>query len=278
MSFVEVRDLVKEYRRPGGERVLAVDGVSLDIASGDSLGVIGESGSGKSTLARLVLRLISSDSGTVTVDGTDVLALSGAQMRRRRRDWQIVFQEPFASLDPRMKIRSIVAEPLVIHEPRMPWRERRDRVVAILEEVGLSGNLLDRRPASLSGGQQQRVGIARALITDPSFLVLDEPTASLDMTIRASVLGTLQKLRQTRGLTYLLISHDITTVEAMCSHVAVMHKGKFVEQGLLDAVINDPQEAYTQQLMSARLTVDEGAGAARRELASLILSNSGGAR
>lgn len=278
MPFVEVRDLVKQYRRPDGHEVLAVDNVSLAIQAGDSVGVIGESGSGKSTLARLVLRLIQADSGSVTIDGTDALALSSSQLRNRRREWQIVFQEPFASLDPRMKIRSIVAEPLAIHEPRLSSGARDARVVSILEEVGLSGDLLDRRPASLSGGQQQRVGIARALITNPSFLVLDEPTASLDMTIRASVLGTLQKLRASRGLTYLLISHDITTVETMCTHVAVMHRGRFVEQGTLAQVLEDPQEAYTQRLISARLTVDDGAGAARRELATLMASNSGGQR
>ncbi|WP_248763327.1 ATP-binding cassette domain-containing protein [Pseudarthrobacter sp. SSS035] len=268
MSFVEVRDLVKKYRRPGGDEVLAVDRISMDIERGDSMGVIGESGSGKSTLARLVLRLIDADSGSVVVDGVDVRALGGRELRRRRQHWQIVFQEPFASLNPRMKIEDIVGEPLVIHEPGLSHRERAMRVAGMLEEVGLSGDHLMRRPAHLSGGQQQRVGIARALITNPSFIVLDEPTASLDMTIRASVLATLAKLRQDRGLTYLLISHDITTVEAMCSHVAVMHRGVFVEYGEASDVINAPRAAYTKELMSARLTVDFGVGQARRELAN----------
>ncbi|GAA3658230.1 dipeptide ABC transporter ATP-binding protein [Nocardioides ginsengisoli] len=270
MAFIEAYDLVKRYIRPDGQELVAVDHVGFAIERGDSLGVIGESGSGKSTLARLVLRLIEPDGGSVSIDGVDVRGLRKGDLRRRRSGWQIVFQEPFASLNPRMRIEDIVAEPLVVHEPRLPAKERRDRVVAILEEVGLSGDLIERRPGHLSGGQQQRVGIARALITDPSFVVLDEPTASLDMTIRASVLRTLERLRRDRGLTYLFISHDITTVESMCTHVAVMRHGQLVEDGAACDVLSSPQAPYTKELLSARLLVDPGENRARRELEDLV--------
>lgn len=266
MVFVEAKGLVKRYTRPGGESVLAVNDVSLSIERGESLGVIGESGSGKSTLGRLMLRLIESDEGSIRIGDVDVRALGTRELRRRRASWQIVFQEPLASLNPRMRIEDIVAEPLRIHEPRLPSRARRDRVVSMLEEVGLSGELLQRRPAHLSGGQQQRVGIARALITDPDFVVLDEPTASLDMTIRSSVLRTLDRLRRTRGLTYLFVSHDITTVETMCTHVAVMRRGDLVESGTADGVLTRPQEKYTQDLLFARLLVDPGEERARGSL------------
>ena len=257
MAFVEVRDLAKVYHRRDSS-VRAVDGVSLDINRGESLGVIGESGSGKSTLTRLVLRLIDADSGSVVIDGTDIGTLRKTELRRRRRDWQIVFQEPYASLNPRLSIHQIVAEPLVVGAERLTAAQRRDRVVAILDEVGLASEFLDRRPINLSGGQQQRVGIARALITEPSFVVLDEPTASLDVTIRSSILVMLARLRRERGLTYLLISHDITSVESMCSHIAVMRGGQFVESGSMSDVSERPQHEYTRSLLSARLTVDAG--------------------
>lgn len=272
MVFVEAKGLVKRYTKPDGEAVLAVNEVSLAIERGESLGVIGESGSGKSTLGRLMLRLIESDEGSIRIGDIDVRALSGPELRRRRASWQIVFQEPFASLNPRMRIEDIVAEPLRVHEPRLSSRARRERVVNILEEVGLSGDLLQRRPAHLSGGQQQRVGVARALITDPEFVVLDEPTASLDMTIRSSVLRTLDRLRRTRGLTYLFVSHDITTVETMCTHVAVMRRGDLVESGTADQVLTSPQEKYTQDLLFARLLVDPGEERARGPLEKSLAS------
>lgn len=270
MAFVEAHDLVKRYARPDGQELVAVDHVGFSLEEGDCLGVIGESGSGKSTLARLVLRLIEPDEGRVSIDGVDVRALRKVDLRKRRAGWQIVFQEPFASLNPRMRIEDIVAEPLVIHRPQQSARERRELVVNTLEEVGLSGDMLQRRPAHLSGGQQQRVGIARALVTDPSFVVLDEPTASLDMTIRASVLRILDRLRRDRGLTYLFISHDIATVESMCSHVAVMRHGRMVETGEACDVLTNPQADYTRELLAARLLVDPGENRARRALEALV--------
>ena len=253
MPLLELVDITKIFRTPHGE-ARAVDGITVSVEAGETLGVIGESGSGKSTRGRLILRLAEPDSGSVVIEGQDVLALSRSELRRKRRHWQIVFQEPFASLNPRLTIRQIVEEPLIV--ARMGDRaERRLRVLATLEEVGLSADFMDRRPANLSGGQQQRVGIARALVTNPSLVVLDEPTSSLDLTIRASILRTLARLRASRGLTYVFISHDIETVRHFCSTVAVMHRGKIVEVGPTQDVLMAPQHPYTQSLIAAALPV-----------------------
>ncbi|MEZ2388062.1 ABC transporter ATP-binding protein [bacterium RCC_150] len=253
MPIIELKDVRKTFRSPRGHFVTAVDGISLAVESGETLGIIGESGSGKSTLGRLMLRLIEADSGTVLLEGEDIRALSKAQLRSRRRRWQIVFQEPFASLNPRLTIRQIVEEPLIVAKTYGSREERLRRVTDTLEEVGLSQDFLNRRPANLSGGQQQRVGIARCLVTDPALVVLDEPTSSLDLTIRASILRMLARLQRSRGLTYVFVSHDIETVRHFCSRVAVMHRGRFVETGTTDNVLFDPQQPYTQALMSAAM-------------------------
>ncbi|GAA4045823.1 ATP-binding cassette domain-containing protein [Arthrobacter methylotrophus] len=253
MPIIELKDVRKTFRTPQGLPVKAVDGISLAVERGETLGIIGESGSGKSTLGRLILRLIEADSGTILLEGEDIRALSKAQLRKRRRHWQIVFQEPFASLNPRLTIRQIVEEPLIVAKAYGSRAERLRRVADTLEEVGLSQEFLDRRPANLSGGQQQRVGIARCLVTDPSLVVLDEPTSSLDLTIRASILRMLAKLQVSRGLTYVFVSHDIETVRHFCSRVAVMHRGRFVETGITDDVLSNPQQPYTQALMSAAM-------------------------
>jgi len=245
--------------------------VSFSLDSGSFHFLVGASGAGKSSLLRLMYLAQRPSRGYISLFGRDISTTPRHELPNLRRKIGVVFQD--FRLLPHLSTFDNVALPLRVVNARESEVKR--HVEELLAWVGLKDHM-KARPSTLSGGQQQRVGIARALITNPSFLVLDEPTASLDMTIRASVLGTLQKLRESRGLTYLLISHDITTVEAMCTHVAVMHKGRFVEQGLLNDVINNPQDAYTQRLMSARLTVDEGAGVARRELASLMLS--GGAR
>ncbi|AUI50580.1 ABC transporter ATP-binding protein [Arthrobacter crystallopoietes] len=266
MAVVEVNDVRKTFPGPQGQTVTAVDGVSLSVEAGECLGVIGESGSGKSTLGRLVLRLMEPDSGSIVLEGEDVLALSRRELRRRRRRWQIVFQEPFASLNPRLTIRQIVEEPLIVSKMYKTRAERWKKVARTLEEVGLSGEFLDRRPANLSGGQQQRVGIARALVTDPTLMVLDEPTSSLDLTIRASILALLADLRLSRGLTYIFISHDIETVRHFCSRVLVMRRGKFVEIGTSRQVLTEPREPYTQALMSAAMPpVPYESAAARRD-------------
>lgn len=253
MPIIEMKDVRKTFRTPQGLPVAAVDGISLAVERGETLGIIGESGSGKSTLGRLILRLIEADSGTILLEGEDIRALSKAQLRHRRRRWQIVFQEPFASLNPRLTIRQIVEEPLIVAKAYGSGAERLRRVTDTLEEVGLSQDFLNRRPANLSGGQQQRVGIARCLVTDPTLVVLDEPTSSLDLTIRASILRMLAKLQVSRGLTYVFVSHDIDTVRHFCSRVAVMHRGRFVETGSTDDVLSRPQQPYTQALMSAAM-------------------------
>lgn len=255
MPLLELVNVKKTFRRPDGRDVCAVDGVSLMVEVGESMGIIGESGSGKSTLGRLILRLHEPDSGSIIIDGKDVLALGRRELRGNRRHWQIVFQEPYASLNPRLTIRQIVEEPLIVARMYGNRAERLRRVEATLEEVGLSANFLDRRPANLSGGQQQRVGIARALVTDPKIIVLDEPTSSLDLTIRASILRMLNRLREARNLTYVFISHDIETVRHFCGRVAVMHRGVFVETGATDAVLTNPVHPYTRALMSAALPV-----------------------
>ncbi|MBO0980081.1 ABC transporter ATP-binding protein [Microbacterium sp. SD291] len=253
MAIIELKDVVKAFPLPHGGSKIAVDGISLAVEQGECLGIIGESGSGKSTLGRLILRLYEADSGTVLLDGRDIGALSPRELRRSRHRWQIVFQEPFASLNPRLTIGQIVEEPLIVAGSVRSRVARRERVARTLEEVGLSGDFLDRRPANLSGGQQQRVGIARALVTDPSIVVLDEPTASLDLTIRASILRMLNRLRESRDLTYVFISHDIETVRHFCSRVMVMHHGRFVESGPALQVLDNPQEEYTRGLMSAAM-------------------------
>jgi ABC-type oligopeptide transport system ATPase subunit len=253
MPIIELKDVRKTFRSPQGQLVTAVDGVSLAVERGETLGIIGESGSGKSTLGRLILRLIEADSGTILLEGEDIRDLSKAQLRKRRRRWQIVFQEPFASLNPRLTIRQIVEEPLIVAKTYGSRAERLRRVTETLEEVGLSQDFLGRRPANLSGGQQQRVGIARCLVTDPTLVVLDEPTSSLDLTIRASILRMLARLQVARGLTYVFVSHDIDTVRHFCTSVAVMHRGRFVETGSTDDVLSNPREPYTQALMSAAM-------------------------
>lgn len=253
MALIELTEVTKTFPLPHGGVKVAVDGISLSVEQGDCLGIIGESGSGKSTLGRLILRLHDTDSGSVVLEGQDISSLSRREMRRSRHRWQIVFQEPFASLNPRLTIGQIVEEPLIVHGGYGGRVARRERVTATLEEVGLSPDFLDRRPANLSGGQQQRVGIARALVTDPSIVVLDEPTASLDLTIRASILRMLNRLREARGLTYVFISHDIETVRHFCSHVVVMHHGRFVESGPAQEVLDAPREDYTRNLMAAAM-------------------------
>ena len=253
MAFVEVSGLTKTFQGPQGQTITAVDDVSFTVEAGECLAVIGTSGSGKSTLGRLILRLMEADSGSIIVGGQDVLALSRRQMRRRRRDWQIVFQEPFASLNPRLTIRQIVEEPLIVAKMYGSRHDRLEKVISSLEEVGLSTDFLDRRPANLSGGQQQRVGIARALVTDPELLVLDEPTASLDLTIRASILRLLASLREARGLTYIFISHDIESVRHFSSRVLVMNRARFVEIGTSQQVLENPQHEYTRALIAAAM-------------------------
>jgi peptide/nickel transport system ATP-binding protein/oligopeptide transport system ATP-binding protein len=258
MPLVSANGLSREFVGRGGATVYAVDGVDLMIDEGEAVGLIGESGSGKSTIGRLLLRLLEPTGGTVEFDGDNLGNLSGRDLRRRRADFQVVFQEPFESLDPRMTVRRIVEEPLLVAPTRPSRAERHARVAQTLVEVGLSTEFGDRRPGNLSGGEQQRVGVARALVTRPRFIVLDEPTASLDLTVRAAILNMLGRLRETHRLTYLFISHDIQTVRNFCDRIAVMYLGRIVELGSVDAVLTSPRHPYTRALLSAELSGTNG--------------------
>jgi ABC-type glutathione transport system ATPase component len=258
MSLVEVHDIHKTFpaRQRGGDPVRAISGVSLTVDEGETLAIIGESGSGKSTLGRAVLRLLDVDSGTVSFDGKDLGAMDRKQLRAQRAEMQVVFQEPFESLNPRMSVGAIVAEPLQIHRPGLSTSETRRQVRDALERVGLPADASTRLPGELSGGQQQRVGVARATVSRPRFVVLDEPTSSLDLSIRAQILALLAELQEDLGLAYLFVSHDMHTVEWVSDRVAVMYLGEFVETGPTAELFGDPQHAYTRTLLSARLSAD----------------------
>ena len=255
MVLVRVGDVRKSFDQRG-RRVHAVNGVSFAIDEGETLGLIGESGSGKSTIGRLVLRLLVPDSGRVEFAGIDLASLSGQALRRLRSDLQVIFQEPLESLDPRMRVGAIVEEPLLVHRRELGRAERRRLVAEVLEEVELGVAYAGRRPGDLSGGQQQRVGIARAIITRPKFIVLDEPTSSLDLSVRAAVLDLLGRLQRELGLSYLFISHDIATVRHFCNRTAVMYRGVIVEIGPTSRVLQQPRHPYTRALLSATPSPD----------------------
>jgi len=235
--------------------VRAVDDVSFDVAPGETLGIVGESGCGKSTLARLLLRLIEPDAGSVHFAGEDVRAASPARMKRLRRDMQLVFQDPYASLNPRMTIEDAVAFSLTVHGA--PRAEARERAASLLGRVGLEPLLYGRRyPHELSGGQRQRVNIARALVLDPKLLVLDEPVSALDKSVQAQVLNLLQDLKAERALTYVLISHDLNVIEYVSERILVMYLGHVVEAGTAEALASDPKHPYTQALFASAPSMD----------------------
>ncbi|MGH9556019.1 MAG: ABC transporter ATP-binding protein [Terriglobales bacterium] len=258
MALVEVRDLVKVF--PLGESVFggtaarearAVDGVSLDIEAGETLGLVGESGCGKSTLGRLILRLIEPTSGCVRFDGRDLLAASGGELRRLRRDLQIVFQDPFGSLNPRMTVEQIVSEPLVVHRQAATNGGARVRAAELLRAVGLEESALARYPHEFSGGQRQRIGIARALALRPRFIVADEPVSSLDVSVGAQIINLLARLQREFGLTYLFISHSMPVVRYLATRIAVMSRGKIVEVGATEQITSAPAHPYTRTLLEA---------------------------
>lgn len=254
--LLETVDLRKSYHRGGGafaqgDKFTAVDGVSFQIAAGETFAVVGESGCGKTTLARMLLRLIEPDSGTIKFAGREVTAMSGSELRAARRHMQMVFQDPYASLNPRMRIGEIVAEPLAIHEPELDRTERRERCAAMLRRVGLPEESAGRYPHEFSGGQRQRIGIARALILRPRLVVADEPVSALDVSVGAQMLVLLQELQREFALTYLLISHSLPVVAQVATRIAVMRAGKFVEVGEAEQVLRRPQHPYTRELLAA---------------------------
>lgn len=246
-ALLEATGLVKRY---GAQTV--VDDVSLQIAHGEILGLVGESGSGKSTVARMVLRLVEPSAGAVMFDGVDVLRAPKQEMRRLRRRMGVVFQDPFAALNPRMRVRDILAEPFLIHrEERLHGAALEARLTAMLDEVGLPASSLARYPHEFSGGQRQRINIARALMLRPELLVLDEPVSALDVSVGAQVINLLRDLQVRYGLTCLFISHSMPLVRYLCDRVAVMQRGRLVEVGDAVEVCQRPREAYTQALIAA---------------------------
>jgi oligopeptide/dipeptide ABC transporter ATP-binding protein len=274
--LLATENLTKHFPLGGGWRaalggggvsaVRAVDGVTLTVETGETLALVGESGCGKSTVARCILRLIEPTSGRVSFDGVDLATLDPEALRRRRRDLQMVFQDPTASLNPRLTVRATVEEPLLLHTAGTA-SERRDRARDVLLTVGLGAELLDRYPHELSGGQRQRVNIARAIATTPRCVVLDEPTSALDVSLRARIILLLDDLRARLGLTYLFISHDLATVKYLARRVAVMYLGTLVEQSPTAELFAHPLHPYTRALLSA---VPVPVPGARRERIRLI--------
>jgi peptide/nickel transport system ATP-binding protein len=262
-SLLSVRDLVKHYHATGlfgrtAPPVRAVDGVSFDIAPGETLALVGESGCGKSSVGRTILRLQEPTSGQALFEGVDVFALDRAPLRGLRRRMQIIFQDPYSSLNPRMTIGAAIGEGIEIHR-LAPRPEIPRRVAALLEEVGLDAGYARRYPHEFSGGQRQRIGIARALAVQPAFIVCDEPVSALDVSVQAQVLNLLSDLQRNRGLSYLFIAHDLAVVRQIAHRVAVMYLGRIVEEGSTDELLSNPRHPYTVALLSAVPEPDPGA-------------------
>jgi len=270
-ALLEVTDLVKHFPIKSGilidrevDRVRAVDGISLSIPRGKTLGLVGESGSGKSTACRAILQLIKPTSGSVRFEGREIAGLSRRQMRPLRREMQIIFQDPYASLNPRKRVGQIVGDPLR-RQNVASGAERRGRVVELLERVGLGAEHYNRFPHEFSGGQRQRIGIARALALRPKLVIADEPVSALDVSIQAQIINLLDDLQDDFGLTYLFVAHDIGVVRHISDRIAVMHDGKIVEEGTADQVCDHPKDDYTKKLLSAVPIPDPREARARQE-------------
>lgn len=254
--LLRVKDLKKHFlARKGmfGEKtaVKAVDGVSFDVMPQESFAVVGESGCGKTTLGKLVLALESATAGSVIFDGQDVAAMNGAALKKMRREMQVIFQDPYSSLNPRMTVEDIITEPWVIHGMHKDPAERAKTLAKLLDDCGIAKTYLPRHPHEFSGGQRQRVGIARALALDPKLVVADEPVSALDVSIQAQILNLLKDLQKERKLAYLFISHDFSVVRHLCTRIAVMYLGRVVETADSETLFNDPQHPYTEALLSA---------------------------
>jgi oligopeptide transport system ATP-binding protein len=256
MTLLQVKGLHKRFKRTSGLRgrqdapLHAVQDVSFTLGPGETLALVGESGAGKSTTGRLVLRFVEPDAGSVRLDGTDILSLDRRELRRMRPKMQMIFQDPFGSLDPRVPIGESVAEPLLVHQ-RMPRLERLERARVLLEQCGMGRQHLGRYPADLSGGQLQRAAIARALTLNPKLIVADEPVAALDVSVRAQVLNLMKEVQELYGVAYLFITHDLALVEVIADRVAVMRAGCIIEEGPVRDVFQNPREDYTASLLSA---------------------------
>lgn len=260
--LIKIRDLTKVFPIRRGVlftttvgSVRALDGVDLEIYSGETLGLVGESGCGKSTCGRVILQLQKQTSGSVTYRGIELIQQSRSQLRQLRRELQIIFQDPYASLNPRMTVGQIISEPLTTHGLATRW-DKRQKVTTLLERVGLLPRHADRYPHEFSGGQRQRIGIARALAVQPKFLVCDEPISALDVSIAAQIINLLRELQRDLGLTYLFIAHDLAAVRQLSTRIAVMYLGRVVEVGLADEVCSRPRHPYTRALLAAVLDLD----------------------
>jgi ABC-type oligopeptide transport system ATPase subunit len=257
VPMLEVKDLKVWFPVLGGlmrrhvSDIKAVDGVSFSVEAGKTVGLVGESGSGKTTVGRAILKLATATAGDVIFEGRSVLPLSEREFRPLRRKMQIIFQDPFGSLNPRMTVAAIVGEALEIHFPAMTAVERRDRVARLLRQVGLKPEMMGRYPHEFSGGQRQRIGIARALAVEPKFIVCDEPVSALDVSVQAQIVNLLQDLQEEFGIAYLFIAHDLAVIEHISDHVLVMHRGKIVESASAEEIYRDPRHEYTRKLLAA---------------------------
>ena len=257
MPLLEVRNLKVYFPIRTGvfrhhtDDVKAVDDVSFQIEQGTTVGLVGESGSGKTTIGRALLKLVKATAGQALYEGKDVLQMSEDEFRPYRRSMQMIFQDPFGSLNPRLSVFQIIGEALEIHFPAMTRADRRDRVADLLRQVGLVPEMMERYPHEFSGGQRQRIGIARALAVKPKFIVCDEPVSALDVSVQAQIVNLLQDLQEQLGLTYLFIAHDLAVVEHISDQVLVMYHGKIVESASAEAIYENPQHEYTRKLLSA---------------------------
>lgn len=265
MSLLSVRHLTKHFPVRGGGLLApragktVVDDVGFDIAAGETLGLVGESGSGKSTVGLMVLDLLAPTSGEILYDGRPLAARRGRARKALRREMQVVFQDPYASLNARLTVRETLTEGMIVHGIGASAKGRAERAAELLEQVGLSPDALSRYPHEFSGGQRQRIAIARALSVDPRFLVLDEPTSALDVSVQSQTLNLLRRLGRERGLTFLFITHNLQVVEYLADRVAVMERGRIVETGSVEAIFDRPQGEYTRRLLAAIPTLDPGA-------------------